>query len=142
MKPMDIDHLSVLEAAINERTEKAKDPDWQWTSDVPYRVSVALSCVERGDTKGLAIWLQRIEENLSTDPTGSYEPTIAAAQLLLNKWQLLEELNGAGALLDYEYWLQRSPAEFFGLDRIENAKRFQASRGRVAGDPLWALQFG
>jgi hypothetical protein len=142
IKTMDIDYLSVLKAAITERTEKAKDPDWQWTSEVPFRVSIAFSCVERGDSKGLSTWLQRIDENLTTDPTGEYEAAVVGARLLLNKWQQLEAIHGDGALLDYEYWLESSPAEIVGLERIANATRFQAFKDRVAGDPLWALQFG
>ncbi|MUZ73302.1 hypothetical protein GOZ90_11475 [Agrobacterium vitis] len=139
---MSIDYLGALQAAIIERTEKAKDPDWQWTSEVPFRVSIAFSCVERGDTKGLSTWLQRIDENLIADPTGEYEAAVVDARLLLNSWQQLEAIHGDGALLDYEYWLESSPAEIVGVERIANAKRFQASKNRVAGDPLWALQFG
>ncbi|MNE39767.1 hypothetical protein D3C80_1337360 [compost metagenome] len=134
--------MGALRAAIIERTEKAKDPDWQWTSEVPFRVSIAFSCVERGDTKGLSTWLQRIDENLITDPIDEYKAAVVDARLLLNGWQQLEAIHGDGALLDYEYWLERSPAEVVGLERIANAKRFQASKNRVAGDPLWALQFG
>lgn len=139
---MNGNYLNVLRTAIAQRAEAAKEPNSQWTSEMPYRISVALCCVELGDTRGLDMWLTRIEENPSPDPLGIYEPIVTAAKLLLVRWQEVEAVFGAGALLDYASCLRSSPAEIFGVQRIENARRFQETRNRVADDPFWALQFG
>ena len=134
--------MDVIRTAIAAMVEKKKDQSWQFASNSPYRLDVALRCAELGDTRGLSIWLRKIDENLTTDPLGEHQALVVALNGLLKRWQDLEAIHGVGALLDYQTRLRASPADVVGLSRIECAKRFQEINGRVPDDPFWALQFG
>lgn len=139
---MSAGHLDVLRKAISEREATKKGADWQLVSDVPYRVSLALRCVELGDTKGLAIWLNEIENNRSLEFDVEYGRIVEAANSLLKTWSDLEAMHGPGALLDYQHRLKSSPPDIIGIGAIANAIRFQEINPRVSGDRYWSLQFG
>lgn len=134
-------HLNVIREALAKRAQQNVDPTWQWKSTEPYRLSVALCCVELGDAKGLGIWIKAIQENISTAPLGENEPIVSAAKHVHARWCELEEVHGVGALLDYQRRLRSSPPHIVGIEAIENAIRFQKTKSRVPGDPYWALQF-
>lgn len=109
---------------------------------MPYRIDVALRCVELGDVTGLAIWLQKIDDNLSTDSIADHDQLVSSLKTLLKKWIEIEFEHGNGALLDYKHCLKNSPPHVVGVSRTENAALFQGAKIRVSGNPYWALQFG
>jgi hypothetical protein len=139
---MDTGHLDILRKALSQREVTKKEPDWQLVSAIPYRVSLALRCVELGDTKGLAIWLNEIGNQRSPEFDIEYGPIVEAANRLLKTWSDLEATHGPGALLDYQHRLKSSPPDIVGIGAIANAIRFQEINPRVPGDRYWSLQFG
>lgn len=139
---MNATYLDIIRQTIALRLEKKNEANWQRTSTTPFRIDVALRCVELGDVTGLAIWLQKIDDNLSTDPIAGHDQLVSSLKTLLTKWIEIESEHGDGALLDYKHCLKSSPSHVVGLVRIENAALFQDSKIRVSGNPYWALQFG
>jgi hypothetical protein len=139
---MNTQHLDVLRATISNRQTKKSESGWQMLANVPYRLSLALRCIELGDAQSLTIWLDEINENRSPEFDAEYGCLVEAANTLLNNWKSLEAIHGLGSLLDYQHRLKSSPANIVGVTSIANAIKFQELNPRVSGDPYWSLKFG
>lgn len=132
-------HLRVMKNAIAERAEEVRNPGRP--SKRAFRVATVVCCVELGDTKALEFWIDRVRNNIASDPVGDDEAIIEAAEYILAKWKEVEDIHGEGALLNYKHLLNHSPAQHIGLEKIETAKRFQMTRPRDVTDRNWSLEY-
>lgn len=134
--------MDIISRAIADRIENLKDPHWQFTSETPSEIDLAVRCAQLGDASGLQLAMQSLAKRRDKQKLDGYEELIAAFKQLSLRWEHVEAAHGDGALLDYEHCLAVSPAHIVGAERIKNACRFQSVNNRVSDDPCWALRYG
>lgn len=135
---MDHQCFSILLAAISKRAAKDSFPAREIETLTAYPLGVVLRCVELGDTRALKKWIGEAKTECSSDEQS--DRIVTAAEYILGRWSEIERHHGDGALLDFKHCLKHSPAAVIGHELINNARRFQETKSREPGDPLWALR--